>query len=99
VKFLTDANDKRSWCSDEDFVAAWQNEEFESAEAVATHLGLKVGSVQTRARNISKHFVEAGYQPLREFPKRTVTKKDQAYWAKLAEATGLSSDEESSDES
>lgn len=99
MKFLTDTNDKRTWCSDEDFVAAWQNEEFESAEAVAAHLGLKVGSVQTRARHISKNFVEAGYAGLREFPKRTVTKKDKAYWAMLAEASGLSSDEESSDES
>ena len=50
VRNLSDAQVKRNWCSDEDFIAAWQNTEFESAQAVADHLGLKVASVQARAR-------------------------------------------------
>lgn len=98
VRNLSDAQVKRNWCSDEDFIAAWQNTEFESAQAVADHLGLKVASVQARARAMNKAFADAGVKvTLREFPKRTVTAKDNAYWAAMAQLVSASNDE-SSDE-
>lgn len=94
---MSEAKAKRSWCSDEDFIAAWQNPEFESAQAVADNLGLKVTSVQARARAMNQAFAKAGVKvTLREFPKRTVTAKDDAYWAAMAQL--VSASDESSDE-
>ena len=94
---MSEAKAKRSWCSDEDFIAAWQNTEFESAQAVADNLGLKVTSVQARARAMNQAFAKAGVKvTLREFPKRTVTAKDDAYWAAMAQL--VSASDESSDE-
>lgn len=89
----------RKQVSDEDFIVAWQNEEFESAQAVADHLEMKVASARARARSISEYLVNAGYCELREYPKRTVTKKDEAYWAAIAVGMNIPRNDESSDDS
>ena len=98
VKILSETTTRKQ-VSDEDFIVAWQNEEFESAQAVADHLNMKVASAQARARSISENLVNAGFSELREFPKRTVTKKDEAYWAALAAGMNIPRSDESSDDS
>lgn len=70
--------DTRVWHSDEDFIAAWQSAG--TAEEVAENLGLKLASVHARSRHMRENGV-----PLKEHPRNTRTqKKDEAYWALMA---------------
>lgn len=84
---------------DEDFIAAWQDEKFVSAQAVADHLQMKVASATARARSISENLSSAGFTGLREFPKNTVTVKDNAYWTAMGTGMGIPRSDESSDDS
>ena len=67
--------DKRTWVDDMEFISAW--EQGSSEAEVADALGLKVASVQQRARNLRNHGVN-----LKEYPKRN-GKKGAAYYARL----------------
>lgn len=67
--------DKRTWVEDEVFISAW--EQGSSEAEVADALGLKLASVQQRARNLRTKGVN-----LKEYPKRN-GKKGAAYYARL----------------
>lgn len=67
--------EKRTWVEDEVFISTW--EQGRSEAEVADALGLKVASVQQRARNLRNHGVN-----LKEYPKRN-GKKGDAYYARL----------------
>ena len=67
--------DKRTWVDDEVFISAW--EQGSSEAEVADALGLKLASVQQRARNLRTKGVN-----LKEYPKRN-GKKGDAYYARL----------------
>ena len=67
--------EKRTWVEDEVFISTW--EQGSSEAEVADALGLKLASVQQRARNLRNHGVN-----LKEYPKRN-GKKGTAYYARL----------------
>ena len=67
--------DKRAWVDDMEFISAW--EQGSSEAEVADALGLKLASVQQRARNLRTKGVN-----LKEYPKRN-GKKGAAYYARL----------------
>lgn len=67
--------DKRNWVDDMEFISAW--EQGSSEAEVADALGLKLASVQQRARNLRTKGVN-----LKEYPKRN-GKKGAAYYARL----------------
>jgi len=67
--------EKRTWVDDEVFISTW--EQGSSEAEVADALGLKLASVQQRARNLRNHGVN-----LKEYPKRN-GKKGKAYYARL----------------
>ena len=67
--------DKRTWVDDMEFISAW--EQGSSEAEVADALGLKLASVQQRARNLRNKGVN-----LKEYPKRN-GKKGDAYYARL----------------
>lgn len=67
--------EKRAWVDDQEFIAAW--EQGSSEAEVADALGLKLASVQQRARNLRNKGVN-----LKDYPKRN-GKKGDAYYARL----------------
>lgn len=76
--------EKRTWVDDMEFISAW--EQGSSEAEVADALGLKLASVQQRARNLRNKGVN-----LKEYPKRN-GKKGAAYYARLEQLrAGLNS--------